>query len=130
MLDSFIKELEKELEVDFNQIGVGTYTIPIAEKMAVEISPFAQGFQCTCTMGTAPENEEEVFLEKLLHANLFGIHTKNAILGLNEKLQLTLIQNVESLESYRNFKDTLEDFINMAIFWDEESKEHKEIIKK
>lgn len=122
MLDSFIRQLEKDLEISFPSSSPGSYVMPISQDLSIEITSLPQGFQCACVIGECPKQKEEIFLEKVLHANLFGLHTKDAVIGLNEDQNLTLLRSVENAGDYREFKDILEDFVNTAVFWHDEAK--------
>ena len=51
-------------------------------------------------------------------ANLFGQGTKGGILGINaEGTMLTLSRTVDFAVDYKDFKEFLEDFINVMDFW-------------
>ena len=58
----------------------------------------------------------------MLHGNLFGIGTRGAVLGASiDGNLLTLSKEVEYTPDYKEFKDLVEDFINMVDYWREEA---------
>ncbi len=60
-----------------------------------------------------------------MEANLFGIGTRGAAIGLNEDGNvLTLSLELDYNSSYQEFKEKLEDFISVMDFWRKEALEH------
>ncbi len=60
-----------------------------------------------------------------MRANLLGNGTGACALGLQEKF-LTLVFNVPYEENYEMFKESMEDFLNYSIYWEEEIKRYIE----
>lgn len=121
MLDALMKQLEKELGMSFPGPVPGKYRMPVNESTWVEISAIPKGIILTYTFSETPKRLEEPFFEQLLLANLFGNHTTDAVIGLNEEQHLTLTRSIEEFVDYREFRDMLEDFLNVADFWDNEA---------
>jgi hypothetical protein len=103
----------------------GTYVMPLGEGLAITIStlPYT-GFMLSSTLGPFPEKNDEQFFETLLRANLFGDGTRGAVLGLNpEGTKVILTRIIEYRIDYNEFRDIIEDFINVADLWRDEAKE-------
>ena len=121
-LDTLVKQLEEELELDPLIPGEkGGYALPLDE-MLIEIVPSSQGFSLACQFSAFPSDNKEKFAAHALHGNLFGQGTHGAIIGTSEDTnQLTLSKTVDYTVNYKEFRDFLEDFINAIDFWKKES---------
>lgn len=129
-LENLMSQLEKELELEAGILktkNYRVYTFPIDEESNIEIRPTPQeGILFHCTLANCPQGNEEGFYRELLSANFFGIGTKGAILGLSEDgNQLTLSRLIEYNVEYKEFSDILEDFLNVADFWRQETLNYK-----
>ncbi|MGK5594186.1 MAG: type III secretion system chaperone [Parachlamydiaceae bacterium] len=123
-LNTYLQEFLQELELrePFPQESPGVYTIPLGEGLSITLSSHPQGFYLHSTIGPAPEQQEEAFFTRALLANLFGQGTKGAVLSLSEEgRMLTLSRSIDYDISYKEFKEILEDFINVIDFWREEA---------
>jgi hypothetical protein len=128
MLDNYMKQLIKELELEENLGGEtpGIFTLPVEEDVSVTFAEMPPGFRLSCNIEPYKKQHEEEFLTRLMLGNLFGQATKGAVLGLNDDgSQLTLTQLVDYNVDYKEFKDILEDFINSIDYWRMESKNYK-----
>lgn len=128
MIDKYLKELAKELEVesDFSSEMPGIFIFPLEEDVAITLSEKAPGFSMTATLCACPKMNLEGFYSQMMLANLFGQGTRGAVLGLNnEGNMLTLSKSIDYNVDYKNFKELLEDFINVIDFWREEAVNHK-----
>ena len=116
----FLKELNLE----------GRATLPkelslfsfFAEGVTVNLTDKAPGMELTCNLGEIQTEKplEEVY-SKLLMGNFLGLATKKACLGLDETGKNLLVQaSIQSVRSYREFRDTVEDFVNTITFWKKE----------
>lgn len=124
MLDPFIQQLVKELEIEGSLATQmpGVFRFPLEEDLTVIISDTPPGFTLTCNVAATPKVKEEEFYTRCLMGNLFGQGTKGAVLGLSEDGEwLTLSQNVNTHADYREFRDILEDFINSVDYWRSEA---------
>lgn len=120
MLDQFIQQLSKELELDepLRSDAPGVFAMPIEDDLTIMISSLPQGFSLSCGIASCPKSNEGSFYERILLADLFGQGTKGGVLGLNEDGNLlTLVHQIEYNTDYKTFRDTLEDFINTVDFW-------------
>lgn len=117
-MDAFANEMSIE---GFPNVK-GVYTIPLEQDLAVQLTPFENGFALNSAIAQIPAANREAFLVKILHANLFGQGTFGAILGLNDLGNLlTLSRAVEYNIDYKGFREIIEDFINALDFWREEA---------
>ena len=124
MLDPFIQQLTKELELE-GSLGTqmpGVFRFPLEEDLAILIADTPPGFTLTCTLGQTPKVKEEDFYTRCLMGNLFGQGTKGAVLGLSEDGEkVTVSQTVDYHADYKDFRDILEDFINTVDYWKSET---------
>ena len=119
-LDTLMEELSRELELDapLESEVPNVYTLPLDETIAVIVSKTPEGLLLTCTLAPAPHLHREDFFEELLHANLFGQGTEQAVLGLTDDGNtVTLSHHIKEELSYSTFSDILEDFISSVDFW-------------
>lgn len=126
ILDSFMKQLAAEIEVDFKQLAPdnqGVYSLPVDEQTTVRIwnlQPTGISFHadvCSC-----PIKNEDSFYTHALLGNLLGQGTFDMILGLSQDgKQLTLSCDLPYTVSYKEFNEKLEKFLNAIEFWREEA---------
>lgn len=126
MLEPFMQSIAQELELpELSPTGKGEYTIPF-EDYAIIIAPIQDGFSLFCNVILFPKENREKFLMHAMHANLFGQGTNGAVVGLSEDGNLlTLSKVVDYNVDYKEFRDTLEDFLNAIDYWREETLTHK-----
>lgn len=128
-INTFMQQLAKELDLDETMAAAeeGVYTIPLEDDLKVNISSLPNGsFSFTCALGACPSSNQEQFFTRALHANLFGQGTRGATLGLDENGNVLTLSRVMNYNTdYKDFKDSLEDFINSVDFWREEARTHK-----
>lgn len=125
MIDKYIQQLAEDLEIGetLTLESPGVYTIPLENDLSVKVSDLSPGILFYCTIASCPDANKENFLSQAMLANLFGQGTHDAVLGLNESgNMLTLSKEVNYTIDYKDFKDLLEDFINVVDFWREEAK--------
>jgi hypothetical protein len=61
-----------------------------------------------------------------MEANLFGMGTRGAAIGLNkEENLLTLSLELDYNSSYKDFKEKLEDFVSILDYWRKEALKHQ-----
>lgn len=125
MIEGFMRELTKELEIDFSlKTDIpGIYRLPLDSGLIIHISEIPRGFALSATIADAPNENEETFYENTMHANLFGEGTEGNILGLDESGKLlTLSREVYEQIDYRQFSEIIEDFINALDYWSAEAR--------
>lgn len=126
MLQQFIPKLIKDLQLGdltLTSDTPGVYILPLDETIAIHMTDLPDnGFMLKCNVAPYPKEKEEIFVTQAMLANLFGQGTRDAVLGLNpEGTQVTLTYIFDFHAEYKDFKDTLEDFINTIDFWKEEA---------
>ena len=125
MLATYIPKLIQDLELGDISMGYGipgTYTLPLEDNLAINMTDIPSGFILKCNVGPYPKIKEELFATQAMLGNLFGQGTRGAYLGLNgEGTILTLTHVIDYPVDYKEFKETLEDFINTMDFWREEA---------
>jgi len=126
MLQNFIPKLIQDLELgktNLSSLNPGVYTFPLEDGLSIDMSDIPNdGFMLKCNVAPFPKVKEELFVTQAMMGNLFGQGTRGAILGLNPDgtiLTLTLI--VDYPADYKDFRNSLEDFINVMDFWREEA---------
>lgn len=121
MVSALMQEFQKEMGIEGSlKNESGNYTLPLDENLEIKINSLPAGFLLLCNVATLPQENREALFMQMLHGNLFGLGTKGAVLGINnEENQLTLSQAVEYTLDYKEFKDTIEDFINTVDYWRE-----------
>jgi hypothetical protein len=125
MLANFMPKLIQELELTKETLASevpGTYSLPLEGGLTIDMTDIPDGFILKSNIATyPPKDKEELFLTQAMMGNLFGQGTKGAILGINpEGTALTLTRIVDFPVEYKEFRDFLEDFINVMDFWREE----------
>ena len=124
MLQTWLKQLEKELELEIPFIAndKGEYTLSLGEALTIYMTDIPQGFRLHSVVTPLPKNRKEDFLSFALQGNLFGQGTHGAVLGIDtDGNMLTLSHELDYNPGYKEFRDTLEDFINTADFWRNEA---------
>lgn len=123
MLDNFIKEISKELELDSPLTAdvPGTYVFPLSEDIKIYISNTPQGISFDGGFNLVSSKQEETFTQLLL-ANLFGQGTRGAVVGLSEDGKAIKFSKTIEATDYKVFKENLEDFVNLIDFWIDEFK--------
>lgn len=127
-LNEFMKQLsyEMELEEPLKPETNGNYILPLEEDLSLAIGPAEGGLFFSSEICKCPTIKREEFLTELMHADLFGQGTSNALLGLTKKGdKITLTRYIAHEIDYKEFSEILEDFINAIDCWVEESKNFK-----
>lgn len=125
MLDTFMRQLSKELELDspLEASVPGVYEYLVEEDLPVIISAIQpQGFSLSTIVGPYPKDKEDEFLTLMMAGNLFGLNTLGASLGLTADGNLmTLSRIISARIDYREFKEILEDFFHVLYCWREQA---------
>ncbi len=99
----------------------GVYAFPLEEGLTVFISAIPHGFEFTCQVADCPQ-EEELFYQQALFANLYGKGTDGCVLGIDaDGEKITLARSIDDTVSYKEFNEILEDFLNTVEFWKQEA---------
>ena len=130
MLKQFIEQLSIDLgfeqALDANQDG--SYSLRLEPDLDVILREAPDSAIMLYTKLTElPTRNTEDFLLKAMVANLFGRETGGAALGLdNEGKRVVLLDFLIEENNYRIFHERLEDFVNYADAWRQETKEFSE----
>lgn len=128
MLEKLINQLGQELAMDdlITSTEEHHYLLPFDNQINVEAIELEKGYLLKGVIGEHPQQNAESFLLKTMEANLFGIGTRGAVIGLNEEGKLlTLSLELDYNSSYKDFKEKLEDFISVIEFWRKEALKHQ-----
>lgn len=128
MLEKLVAQLSKELSMEdlVTSSESQHYTLPFDEGVQVEAIELENSYWLKSKIGPAPENNAEAFLLKVMEANLFGMGTRGAAIGLNEEGKvLTLSLQLDYNSSFKEFKEKLEDFVSVLDFWRKEALKHE-----
>lgn len=128
MLEKLIGQLSQELAME-NSITSSEerrYRLPFENDIEVEAVELDNSYLLKGIIGERPQKNAESFLLKAMEANLFGMGTRGAAIGLNEDEKLlTLSLELDYNSSFKDFKEKLEDFISVIDFWRKEALKHQ-----
>lgn len=121
MLSTLVENLGKKLKMtdSISSKSPNSYTIVFDEANSITISQIEEdGYLVSSILAACPKQNPEALYALLLDSNLFGQATHGAIIGLNQEgNSLTLLQELDYNISDGEFKEKLEDFLNIADFW-------------
>lgn len=126
MLEKHMEQFEKDLGLEglLRAKIEGTYEIPVGDGIILSVQNFPGGFTFFSEFMKIPESNKEDIYRELLTANLFGINTKDALIGLNQEgNMLTISRTVDYNIDYKGFKEMIEDFMTTIDFWKEKIQE-------
>jgi hypothetical protein len=119
-IQKYTQQLIKELGVeqsphpDENRI----YTFIFGDGLAIRYNDLNPGLYLMSVLGTLPEDNRENFLMVLMHNNLLGMGTGGGVIGYDVgSKELTFAFAVPYRVSYREFRESIEDFANYVDFW-------------
>ena len=118
-MDQLAEELE--LSEKLTPAGEGVFLLPLDEDKEITISSLEPGFYLYSPLLSLPERGNEELLTMLMVNNLFGKGTDGAVIGLDENGELLTLSLAFNRDyDYKEFRDELENFINMLDFWHSE----------
>lgn len=125
MLDNFVKQLGEDLKMSqhISSLETGQYKVTFDEDLEVILSRTpTNAYLFKGKIGPFPKIKEEEFLQRVLEANLFGKGTYGGVIGLTEDEKvLTLSQELDYNSNYKEWKEKLEDFLNVIDYWKKET---------
>lgn len=128
MINNYMRQLEVELELEepFEITKKGVYEYPLSEEMSIYISELnPEGVLFEARLAPFPADGGELFYTEMLEGNLFGAATYDATLGLSSDGKNIVLSHAAPRKiEYAVFRLMLDDFINVSLFWQEQS-EHK-----
>ncbi len=103
----------------------GAYELPITDELSITVHAIPFGVELSCRLGEFSLERESKFLQELMVANLLGISTRGAVLGLApDGKNITLQMEMTEELSYQRFMEGYEDFCNVAESWHGNVKGH------
>lgn len=127
-IKQFCDQLSKDLGIENDPIqeeSPGIFSLPIEEDVAVKIQATPEGYSLNCILCECPKDNQDIFFAEIMNANLYGLNTRNHVLGLTDDgNRLTLSRAIDYNTDYKGFNDLLQDFCNIALFWREEAMKH------
>lgn len=124
MLEKLIAQLGQDLSMEdlITSTENNHYILPFENNLEVEAIELEKSYLLKGVIGACPQRHANAFLLKAMEANLFGLGTRGAVIGLNEEAKLlTLSLELDYNSSFKDFKETLEDFISVMDFWRKEA---------
>lgn len=126
MLKRFIEQLSADfkLEQTLAPNEDGSYSLSLEPNLSISLSETGEsGIKIYTVVCSLPKEATEIFLLKTMAANLFGLETGNSALGLDKTgKRLVLVHFIPQQLNYKEFHDALEDFVNYADSWNEETR--------
>jgi hypothetical protein len=114
------QEIEPNEPIELPQ-GALSFSVDVGES-TVTIYDATPGIRIESSIGPLPEQRAELYMSKLLQANLFGQMTRRSVLGLNEMGDKVVLQlYLPIVRNYKEFHEQLEDFVNALQFWQKEA---------
>lgn len=125
MLKQFVEKLAEEWGYGdvLSSMEDGSFILPVEPSLQISLRENRDsGITLTTTLAPLPQGKAEEFLIAAMSANLFGKETGGSALGLNrEGTHVTLTGFVPPDANYKDFYSLLEDFVNYAEAWREET---------
>lgn len=123
-----LKELTAKIseETDSNYTEKETdlfYLFNFSEEIQVEIKKIDLDLFFYSKITPCPQKEKGELFSLLMRANLIGNGTGKCSIGLDKDEKfLTLVSSFPYEDNYELFKESLEDFLNYLIYWENEIK--------
>ena len=125
MLKRFVAQLSKEMGFSKRLATTedGTYELLFEPDLQISLRENADsGITLFTVVAALPAKGTEEYMVKLMSANLFGRETGGSALGLEKDgKSVTLSCFLPEGINYGRFHDCLEDFVNYADSWREET---------
>lgn len=130
-LPDLLQELSLSLELGpiskANQKQTISFPLP---GLTLEFREMPKGFSMWGPIGQVPQKNKEDFYLFLMRANFLGQGTNGYVLGMDqEEKHLTLSSYIPYELDFKQFKETVEDFINFLSYWQDELARHNEKAK-
>jgi len=128
MLQKLITQLGIELSMEdlITTTEDHEYLLPFDNDIEIKAVALEKSHLLKGSIGPCPEQNKSAFLLKTMEANLFGMGTRGAVIGLNDEGKLlTLSMELDYNSSFKEFQEKLEDFVSVLDFWRKEASEHQ-----
>lgn len=122
MLERYLTLFKEELllENPFHKEREGNYRILFDPDIEVLLEEKDKSVCFKGFIAPLPAIESDLWLIKFLEANLFGMGTRGAVIGLDsEEKNISLSHQIPSQSSFETFKETLQDFVSTIACWKE-----------
>ena len=130
MLEQHLTQMARDLEMESapGKDETGMYTLHINPERTIALKELDPGCLFFARIGPCPDKNQEQMYMYLMRGNFLGQGTGGGVLAIddNEKF-LTLTLTMPYDINYKNFKETLEDFVNFADYWRQELLAHQKM---
>lgn len=119
-LEAMVEQLGRELEISGLALDEHGYACLFFDETAVNLEVDENGLLFLYTnIGTIPKQDREGFYRILLEANYFFQSTGGATIGIDEAegIVLLIMQTRSQALEYEDFRQMLENFINITDTW-------------
>ena len=124
-----LKELCEDLKLSPNlqKSEGGNWVFPLTDSLQIEVKTLDPGVFFFAPISGCPEIKREELFIKLMRGNFFGQGTMGGAIGYQEEQNLlTLSVHIPYDMKYRPFREAIEDFANVVVYWREEVDRHIE----
>ncbi len=132
-MKKLLENLANDLNTSFVEVEKDrSFIFNFDSLIQVEAKKIDSTLYLSSQITACPEQKKEELFSYLMKANLLGEGTGNGAIGLdNSEKFLTLIHKMPYEENYQIFKESMEDFVNYLIYWEEEIKRfHRVLMEK
>jgi hypothetical protein len=122
VLAQFVEQMVKQWPEQVRPLGEGQerFQFQLANR-AIEMRQMGEGVELRAGLGNCPAPMKEDLLRNLMRGNLLGEGTGGAVLAADPTgKELELLQKLTEVESYPEFLQKLEGFVNYANYWAEQ----------
>lgn len=119
-IEQFSKQLKDNLDLsgELNCTDEGVYTLKVETHLVIQYADLKPGLNLMGVIGALPKDNAETLYMMLMRINLFGKATQGGVLGYDkESKQLIFTQAYPYEMTYREFKEAIEDFVNLVELW-------------
>jgi len=131
MAEELIIELCSNLNLDAPELQKDkSYLLRINEYIDIKVWYLDPGYYFNADLLPPPTRNREDFFSYIMSANVLGQGTGGSRIGLDiEEKFLTLSYMIPYAPNYKEFKETIEDFVNYVIYWKDEITRYKKEIE-
>lgn len=103
----------------------GAKFFPLTDDLLIKVKQLDPGVFLYSPIAPCPEIKREILFIHLMKGNLFGQGTLGGAIAYNEEENLlTLSSHIPYDMKYRFFRESIEDFANIVMFWRQEIDKH------
>ncbi len=130
MLEQHLTQLSRDLEMESAPAKdeAAVFSFKINPERTVFLKELDPGCHFYTRVGPCPEKNQEQFFMHAMRGNFLGQGTDGGVLSIDENEKfLTLALSIPYDINYKDFKETLEDFVNLADYWGQELLAHQKM---